>query len=178
MLDFIQNKYIDQEIYTLIVLVVVLVLRYFFAKGIKKYAKTHETLEHRTNLVIKYINFLIGILAIITIVVIWGVKKDQLFLFISSIFTVVGVAAFAQWSLLSNITAGIILFFSFPFKIGDHIKILDKDFPISGEIIDIKPFYILLKTDENETVTYPNNILMQKGISVLKNRSEFKEYTD
>ena len=178
MLDFIQNKYIDQEIYTLIVLVVVLVLRYFFAKGIKKYAKTHETLEHRTNLVIKYINFLIGILAIITIVVIWGVKKDQLFLFISSIFTVVGVAAFAQWSLLSNITAGIILFFSFPFKIGDHIKILDKDFPISGEIIDIKAFYILLKTDENETVTYPNNILMQKGISVLKNRSEFKEYTD
>ena len=178
MLDFIQNKYIDQEIYTLIVLVVVLVLRYFFAKGIKKYAKTHETLEHRTNLVIKYINFLIGILAIITIVVIWGVKKDQLFLFISSIFTVVGVAAFAQWSLLSNITAAIILFFSFPFKIGDHIKILDKDFPISGEIIDIKAFYILLKTDENETVTYPNNILMQKGISVLKNRSEFKEYTD
>ena len=161
-----------------VVLVVVLVLRYFFAKGIKKYAKNHETLEQKTNLVIKYINFLIGILAIITIVVIWGVKKDQLFLFISSIFTVVGVAAFAQWSLLSNITAGIILFFSFPFKIGDHIKILDKDFPITGEIIDTKAYYILLKTDENETVTYPNNILMQKGISVLKNRSEFKEYTD
>ena len=91
------------------------------------------------------LNFLIVLLAIITIVVIWGVKKDQLFLFISSIFTVVGVAAFAQWSLLSNITAGIIIFFAFPFKIGDHIKILDKDFPISGEIIDIKAFYILIK---------------------------------
>lgn len=93
-------------------------------------------------------------------------------------FTIVGVAAFAQWSLLSNITAGIILFFSFPFKIGDHIKILDKDFPISGEIIDIKAFYILIKTDENETVTYPNNLLMQKGISVLNNHSEEKEFTD
>ncbi|WP_339888900.1 mechanosensitive ion channel family protein [uncultured Flavobacterium sp.] len=178
MLDIIQNKYIDQEIYTLVVLVVVFMLRYFFAKGIRKYAKTHEALEHRTNLVIKYVNFLIGLLAIITIVVIWGVKKDQLFLFISSIFTVVGVAAFAQWSLLSNITAGIIIFFAFPFKIGDHIKILDKDFPISGEIIDIKAFYILLKTEEGETVTYPNNILMQKGISVLKNHSEVKEFTD
>lgn len=178
MLDIIQNKYLHEEISTLIVLLVVLMLRYFFAKGIRKYAKTHETLEHRTNLVIKYINFLIGILAIITIVVIWGVKKDQLFLIISSIFTVVGVAAFAQWSLLSNITAGIILFFSFPFKIGDHIKILDKDFPISGEIIDIKAFYILLKTNEGETVTYPNNILMQKGISVLTNHSEEKEFVD
>ncbi|WP_339839015.1 mechanosensitive ion channel domain-containing protein [uncultured Flavobacterium sp.] len=178
MLDFFQNKYLHEEISTLIVLLIVVVLRYFFAKGIRKYAKSHEALEHRTNLVIKYVNFLIGLLAIITIIVIWGVKKDQLFLFISSIFTVVGVAAFAQWSLLSNITAGIIIFFAFPFKIGDHIKILDKDFPISGEIIDIKAFYILLKTQEGETVTYPNNILMQKGISVLDNHSEVKEFTD
>lgn len=166
MLDLIQNKYLQQEILSFIVLLIVFILRYFFAKGIRKYAMTHETLEHRTNLVIKYINFLIGILAIITIVVIWGVKKDQLFLFISSIFTVIGVAAFAQWSLLSNITAGIILFFAFPFKIGDHIKILDKDFPISGKIIDIKSFYVLLETDENEFITYPNNILIQKGISI------------
>jgi small-conductance mechanosensitive channel len=178
MFDILQNKYIHEEISTLVVLIVFLILRYFLAKGIRKYAKSNESLEHRTNLVIKYVNILLSLLAIVTIIVIWGVKKDQLFLFTSSIFTVVGVAAFAQWSLLSNITAGIILFFSFPFKIGDHIKILDKDFPISGEIIDIKAFYILLKTDENEIVTYPNNLLMQKGISVLHKYSEEKEFTD
>lgn len=169
-----QNEYIHQEISTLVVLVIFFILRYFLAKGIKKYAKTNESLEHRTNLVIKYVNILLTILAIVIVIVIWGVKKDQLFLFTSSFFTIVGVAAFAQWSLLSNITAGIILFFSFPFKIGDHIKILDKDYPISGEIIDIKAFYVLLKTDENETVTYPNNLLMQKGISILTNHSEEK----
>lgn len=178
MFDKFQNQYLHEEVSTLVVLLVFIFLRYFLAKGIRKYAKTNQSLEHRTNLVIKYVNILLSLLAIITVVVIWGVKKDQLFLFTSSLFTIVGVAAFAQWSLLSNITAGIILFFSFPFKIGDHIKILDKDFPISGEIIDIKAFYILIKTDENETVTYPNNLLMQKGISVLNNHSEEKEFTD
>ncbi|WP_338377158.1 mechanosensitive ion channel family protein [uncultured Flavobacterium sp.] len=178
MFDTIQNKYLHEEISTIVVIVVFLLLRYFLAKGISKYARSNESLEHRTNLVIKYVNILLSLLAIITIVVIWGVKKDQLFLFTSSIFTIVGVAAFAQWSLLSNITAGIILFFSFPFKIGDHIKILDKDFPISGEIIDIKAFYVLLKTEDNEYITYPNNLLMQKGISVLNNHSEHQEFTD
>ena len=44
-----------------------------------------------------------------------------------------GVAMFAQWSILSNITSGIILFFSFPFKIGDLILIHDKDFPIEAD---------------------------------------------
>ena len=178
MFNLIKNEYLHEEISTLIVLIIFLILRYLLGKGIRKYAKTNESLEHRTNLVVKYVNILLTLLAFITIIVIWGVKKDQLFLFTSSFFTIVGVAAFAQWSLLSNITAGIILFFSFPFKIGDHIKILDKEFPVSGEIIDIKAFYILLKTEENETVTYPNNLLMQKGISIIDIHAEVKEFTD
>ena len=67
---------------------------------------------------------------------------------------------------------------SHPFKIGDKIKIHDKDFPIDGEIEDIKAFYIILKSSDGEMITYPNNLLMQKGISVLKNNSEEREFFD
>jgi small-conductance mechanosensitive channel len=70
------------------------------------------------------------------------------------------------------------LFFSYPFKIGDRIKIHDKDFPVEGEIEDIKAFYVILKSSEGEMVTYPNNLLMQKGISVLKNNPEEREFFD
>ena len=35
-----------------------------------------------------------------------------------------------------------------------------------------------LKTDENETVTYPNNLLMQKGISVIMKQTVEKEFFD
>jgi len=69
---------------------------------------------------------------------------------------------FAQWSILSNITSGIILFFFFPFRIGDIIQVHDKDFPIKAEIEDIKAFHIYLKTDKGERITYPNNLLLQK----------------
>ncbi len=178
MLKLIQNPYLDQEIATLIVLVVYFILRFSSNKLVRKYATLNEVLEHRTNLVIKYINLLLGILALISIVIIWGVKKDQILLFISSVFAVVGVASFAQWSILSNITAGIILFFSYPFKIGNRIKIYDKDFPIEGEIDDIKAFYVILKSSDGEMITYPNNLLMQKGISVLKSNLEEKEFFD
>jgi small-conductance mechanosensitive channel len=93
-------------------------------------------------------------------------------------FAVVGVAAFAQWSILSNVTAGIVLFFSYPFKIGDKIRIHDKDFPIEAEIEDIKAFYILLKSNEGELITFPNNLLMQKGISIVNEPIERNEFTD
>ncbi|MDP5002154.1 MAG: mechanosensitive ion channel family protein [Flavobacterium sp.] len=178
MLELINNPYLHEEIATLVVLVVYIILRISIAKLVRRFARLNEVLEHRTNLIIKYINLLLVILALISVTIIWGVKKDQILLFISSVFAVVGVASFAQWSILSNITAGIIIFFSYPFKIGDKIKIHDKDFPIEGEIDDIKAFYIILKSSDGETITYPNNLLMQKGISVIYKPSEEKEFFD
>ena len=94
-------------------------------------------------------------------------KPDQIFLFISSVLTVIGVAFFAQWSILSNVTAGIIVFFSFPFKIGDKIRILDNEFPIEAEIKDISSFYTLLRTTNGEKISLPNNLLLQKAIVII-----------
>ncbi len=178
MFDLIKNPYLHEEIATLVVLFFYIILRISIAKVVKRFAQLNEVLEHRTNLIIKYINLLLVILALLSITIIWGVKKDQILLFISSVFAVVGVASFAQWSILSNITAGIIIFFSYPFKIGDKIKIHDKDFPIEGEIDDIKAYYIVLRTIDGEMITYPNNLLMQKGISVVTKSLEEKEFYD
>jgi small-conductance mechanosensitive channel len=128
--------------------------------------------------VIKYIHLFINILVIIALIIIWGVQTKDIFIALSSITTVVGVAMFAQWSILSNITSGVILFFSFPFKIGDVIKIHDKDFPIEAEIEDIGAFHVYLKTIDGEKIIYPNNLLLQKGISILKDHFDDKEFMD
>ena len=170
--------YLKEEIATGILFLAVVVSRFLMTKIIRNYARNHTNIEHRTNLVIKYFHLLINILAFVFLIIIWGVDKSELFLTISSVATIIGVAMFVQWSILSNITSGIILFFFFPFKIGDTIKIHDKDFPIKAEIEDINAFHVLLKTIEGELITYPNNILLQKGISIIKNKFEEKDFVD
>jgi small-conductance mechanosensitive channel len=172
------TDFIKEVIATGIVLILILVLRFIIARLVRRYAKSSSIIEQRTNLVIKYIHLLINILATIALVVIWGVKRDDIFLTLSSITTIVGVAMFAQWSILSNITSGIILFFSFPFKIGDVIKVHDKDFPIEAEIIDINAFHTLLQTKSGERITYPNNLLLQKGISIINIPYDEQEFMD
>lgn len=168
------NEFTREIIGTGILFVLVVSLRIITTKVVKKYAKSSQIIEHRTNLVIKYIHLLINILAVIALITIWGVEPNDIFIALSSIATVVGVAMFAQWSILSNITSGIILFFSFPFKIGDIIRIHDKDFPIEAEIKDISAFHVYLKTKDGEKIIYPNNLLLQKGISILENYFEDK----
>ncbi|MGQ7944255.1 mechanosensitive ion channel domain-containing protein [Flavobacterium sp. WC2509] len=173
------NQYIKEEISTGVLLLIVFLSRAIFSKIIRKYAKTSEIIERRTNLVIKYINILITVLALITLILIWGVQAKDIFITLSSIATIIGVAMFAQWSILSNITSGIILFFSFPFKIGDVILIHDKDFIEEGEIEDIGAFHVTMRSKEGEIIIYPNNLFFQKGISIIKKpQISNDEFTD
>jgi small-conductance mechanosensitive channel len=172
------NDFSQELIRTAILLVVLIIVRILVSKLVKRYGRLSEIIEHRTNLVIKYIHLLVNFLVIFSLIIVWGVDTKDIIFTLSSITTVLGVAMFAQWSILSNITSGIILFFSFPFKIGDHIRIHDKDFPIEAEIEDIRAFHLYLKSKDGEMITYPNNLLLQKGISIIKNDFEDKEFTD
>ena len=119
----------------------------------------------RRKLTTKVFAFLTLILAVIFITAIWGVDNDQFVLFISSVLTVLGIGFFAQWSILSNITAGIILFFNHPLKIGDNISILDKDYPIEGKVTDITLFFIHIKTEEQQ-LTIPNSVVLYKTLDI------------
>lgn len=173
------NDYTQEIIGTGILFILVILSRVIVSKLVRSFAKRSQKLEHRTRLVIKYIHLLINILAAFALIIIWGVQTKDIFIALSSITTVVGVAMFAQWSILSNITSGIILFFSFPFKIGDIILIHDKDFPIDeAEIEDIGAFHVYLKTKSGEMIIYPNSLLLQKGISILKHPADPIDFTD
>jgi small-conductance mechanosensitive channel len=172
------NNFTKELIGTGVLLLLVFLLRIIISRLVRRFARITHKIEHRTNLVIKYLHLLANILAIIALIVIWGVQPKDIIIAISSVATVIGVAMFAQWSILSNITSGILLFFSFPFKIGDVIRIHDKDFPIIAEIEDIRAFHVSLKTKEGEIIIYPNNLLFQKGISIMKYNFDNNEFVD
>lgn len=172
------NNFTKELIATGILLILVVLSRLIVSKLVRSFAKRSQTIEKRTRLVLKYIHLLMNIIAVIALIIIWGVQTKDIFIVFSSIATVVGVAMFAQWSILSNITSGIILFFSFPYKIGDYIFIHDKDFPIQAEIEDIGAFHVYLKTRKGEVIVYPNNLMLQVGITILQHPDEEMEFTD
>lgn len=159
------------------VLLILFLVTWKFAlkKSTHRIAKIAEFNIGRTQLMFKYINVIIFIIALFSLLYTWGVDLKDLNLFFSSVFAVIGIALFAIWSVLSNITSGVIMFFSFPFKIGDKIKIHDKEFPIVGVIEDIKAFQMHIRNDEGELITYPNNLILQKPISLLKKEVELLE---
>lgn len=164
------QEYQIQLIESGVFILVLFLIRQFVIKTVSDFTKKIDRLEHRTGLVLKHVNIAVFGIGIIGLILIWGVDFRNIGLVFSSIFAVIGVALFAQWSILSNITSGLIMFFTFPYRIGDHIKIHDKDIPIEGIIEDIKTFHVILLTRDKELITYPNSMMLQKGVSILKTK--------
>jgi small-conductance mechanosensitive channel len=122
----------------------------------------------RIKLISRYATVTLFLIATLIESFILGAEAKDLALVFSSVFAVIGIALFAIWSSLSNITSGIIMFFSFPYKVGDKIMIHDKDFPIEAIIEDIRAFQLHLRTDNGDLVTYPNNLILQKAVTLIK----------
>ncbi|WBL23645.1 MULTISPECIES: mechanosensitive ion channel domain-containing protein [unclassified Zunongwangia] len=167
-MKILEIAYSSQLIYTGLMVVLLLVINLILKKTAQRIGNKGEIHITRIRLMFRYINILIVILAVFLMALVWGMDLRDLALVFSSVFAVLGVALFAIWSILSNITSGIIMFFNFPYKIGDKIKIHDKDMPIEAVIEDIKAFHLHLRTDDGELITYPNNLILQKAVSLIQ----------
>lgn len=165
--NFVLSHYYGKITGTLILIIFMYLIRFGIKKVVLKFSAYSTKTDNRSKLIIKYFNSFLLTLFIVFLIIFWGVDTKMLFTYIGGAITFIGVALFAQWSVLSNFTAGVIMFFAFPFKIGDRIRIQDKDFPIEAEIDDIRAFHTILITAEGERISYPNNLFLQKSVVVL-----------
>ncbi len=159
---------IGDKLFQILATVVLIILLFIFRSLIKKLV--HRQAERnqfditRALYIKKLSIYLLFLFILILIAGTWEISFKGLSLGFASVFTVIGVALFAHWSILSNLTASLILFFFFPYKIGVKITVLEGDNSISGTILDISLFYILIKTTENKEISIPNSIILQKSV--------------
>jgi small-conductance mechanosensitive channel len=145
------------------------ILAYFLLRGvagkwIDRTVATHLMQKTRAKIIKKAINLLLLVVILVLIFIVWGVNQSELAVFIGSFLAVLGVGLVAQWSILSNITAGLIIFFNHPVKIDDTVTIIDKDYQVEGRVSDIGLFFVILKNQEGEQIAVPSTVFVQKMI--------------
>ncbi len=170
-MNFIELKIIE----SIILLAILLLVRYAVSKLIvRRYIRANFDIT-RKQITIKVLNILFFVVLGFSLTMIWGLDSNDVIAGIGSVVTILGVAFFAQWSLLSNITSGLILFFNHPLKIGDYVEIVDKDFPMSGRVENITLFFLHLRNIDNHVYTLANTIVTQKTMRIMKPDEFFEE---
>lgn len=162
MRDLLQYQIIQSIIVVLVFIIIKTLLNYIINRRRIK----QDINRDRVALVKKFFNILLVSLFLLVLSSIWGLEQSDILVFIASILTVIGVAFFAQWSHLSNITAGIILFFTKDLRIGDYISILDPQHDITGEIKDIGMMFFHVYSEDLGLISIPNTMMLQKMIII------------
>lgn len=162
------GEYEMQILQSVVLIIVALIVLKIIHKLISLVRKRFSYAKGRVKIVTKVISTIYAFIVIAILTLIWGIAPSQLATYIGSLLAVLGLAFIAQWSILSNITATLIIFFNHPVNIGDRIEILDKDYNVVGEISDMGIFFILIKVERGAYVSIPSNIFMQKMIKKTK----------
>ncbi|MGK0249200.1 MAG: small-conductance mechanosensitive channel [Oleispira sp.] len=168
-MDFFEYIKIPLSIALLITAVSYFIVKSMIKRLVRKIGQEKRIAMRR----VQYVQFILtGFWTIITLAilgVITGFSYKDVGLIFTSIFAVLGVALFAQWSILSNVTASVIVFFFFPYHVGDHVKIIDGDNTIEGIILEITLFHVILKFEDTH-ITYPNSLVFQKAVVITKDK--------
>ena len=155
---------------------VVVLLLYFFLHGIvipklESYVEKGALKSVALKKAINVFRLLYGVVSLSLVLFIWGFDFQWLLAMSSGLIALTGVALFANWSILSNITAFFILLAHASFKRGNFIRIFEADNYVEGVISEINVFNTRLITENREYIIYPNNLLIARPLIVNpKNR--------
>ena len=94
--------------------------------------------------VVRIITAFVGLL---TLSLVWGIEFGSLLVFVGTTLTLLGVALFANWSILSNVTAHFVILIHPTFRRGTFVRVIDIDNYVEGYIADLTLFNVRLITE-------------------------------
>jgi len=165
----------------LLVLLVALALSHAFKRLInvlRDLKHLSPTLAVRVHSVRRWV---ITLLAILVILEALGIFHGAWAL-ISTMLAALAIGFVAAWSVLSNATAAMLLLIFRPFRVGDHVEVLEfsNGYPIGGEVLDMNLMYTTLRATGPHTplggtpvelpegdpplVRVPNNLFFQRPL--------------
>lgn len=163
------NDYIPQHnllrlLMTVVSITLILMAASVMRRLARRFGRRQNYGPGRIFQVVVVINIIATLVGLMILGAIWGFTGQGFLVVASSLFAVVGIALFAAWSILSNVTSAFILFFSAPFRVGDRIRVLDGDNTVTGRVRHIGLIHLTLEDGDDHQYTLPNNVLLQRTV--------------
>lgn len=158
----------EKLIFSIIALFIITVLFQFIKYYTKKTQRKLNLKMNRYFAIRRFTSLFSILLFFIFLVFIWGIDFSNIWISLTGFVAMIAVAFFAVWSLIGNILAGLILYFTSPFKIDDTIEIMPDE--IKGKVLAINTFFTLLIDDNENYINIPNSLLFQKYLINIKSK--------
>lgn len=156
------NAYFVELMVTLAVLVTYIVINRLWLPQLERGVLQGKFKEEAVDKVVRTARAAMALVAVLVLGLVWGIEFGRIFVFAGTTLTLLGVALFASWSILSNITSYFVLMMHPSFKRGTFVRVIDADNYAEGYIAQVSLFNTKLITDHREVIVYPNNLLISR----------------
>ena len=163
-------EYVVVALQVLAILLAAWALRWLVRRLIARLAARYELPPMVVMGARRVATFLIGMAALLMVLERFGVSAGVLWGAFTGFATVAAVAFFAAWSVLTNIFCSFLILVTRPFRLFDHIEVLDNgEKPgLGGQVIDINLVYVTLlerHADGFESqLRVPNSQFFQRAV--------------
>lgn len=148
------------------ILAVTLILQKALQKAIDKYAQKYSISHKRLLVLQKTKSIILYVVGAIALILTWGFSLENIWVSVAGFIGLVAIGFFAVWSILSNIFAGMMIYFSQTIRIQENIEIMPEG--VGGTVQDINLFFIVLVDEQQNVISIPNNLVFQKMVKKLK----------
>lgn len=158
-----------------LILAVAWLLRALTRRLINRFGRRYNLPEELMMGSRRILAFVIYAAALLLILERLGVSGTVLWTAFTGFAAVAAVAFFAAWSVLSNIFCTLLILTTRPFRLHDHVELLEGgDKPgLKGKVIDINLIYTTLREMDGErshaVLQVPNNLFFQRTVRRWRN---------
>ncbi len=128
-------------------------------------ANTDQHRRYRAELLLKII---LAFVVLCLLLVFWGIELRGLLVLGSSLFAMLGVALFAGWSLLSNLTSFLLMLVQNDCRVGYWVRVIDGANFVEGKIIEMGLINVVLENLDGQRVLYPNNLFITRPVVISR----------
>ncbi len=121
----------------------------------------HEREIRMTSKAVTFVAFVIIVMATLESL---NVPLGNVWTAVSTILALVAIGFVAVWSILSHMTASVVILLQRPFHAGDRLQLGDEEYV--GTVLKTTLFYTHVRDSEGGVSLIPNNILFQKRFRV------------
>ena len=157
---------IHKAVYSLVAMVAIHLLFHLLKRYAKQTQYKYSIRKSRYFTIKRLLTIISWLLSLAVLLLIWNVDLKHVWVSATGVLALIAVAFVAVWSLVGNILAGVIIYFTSPFKVEDCIEIMPDE--IRGTVLAINTFYTVLMTEDHNYINVPNTLLFQKYIKVIK----------
>lgn len=153
----------------LAILLAAWLLRGMLRRLIRQLASHYDLPKEISVIAKRIVGFLVGFGALLLVLERFGVSGSVLWTAFTGFAAVSAIAFFAAWSVLTNIFCALLLLITRPFRLMDHIELLENsDRPgLRGQVVDMNLIYVTLKERHEEggdsVLRIPNSLFFQRS---------------